>query len=61
MTTILEKLLKPIIEKAYEDGYKKGADDIVRRMAYVYDVCRRKGLEDGLADAGAIDLSDIKE
>lgn len=61
MTAILEKLLKPIIEKAYEDGYKKGADDIVRRMAYVYDVCRLKGLEDGLADAGAIDISDIKE
>lgn len=57
MIKILEKLLEPIIAKAYEEGYKKGANDIVRRMTYVYDVCRLKGLEDGLADAGAIDLS----
>lgn len=56
---MLKELLKPIISEAYEEGYKKGAEDVVHRMAFVYDVCREKGREDGMTDAGAIDIPEI--
>ena len=60
---MIKKILKPIIAEAYEEGYRKGSDDVVRRMAYIYDFCRRKGREEGLTDVGAIDLdiSDVPE
>lgn len=57
----IKGLLKPVIAEAYEEGYKKGADDIVHRMAFVYDIARQMGREDGLTDVGAIDIEEIKE
>ena len=58
---MIRKILKPIIEEAYADGYKKGAEDIVHRMAFVYDVCREKGREDGYLDACAIDIEEVSK
>lgn len=56
---MIKKILKPIIEEAYADGYKKGAEDIAHRMAYIYDACRELGKADGYAEAGAIKIEDI--
>ena len=57
---MLKKWLKPIIEEAYADGYKKGAEDIIHRMAFIYDICREKGREDAFAEAGAIDIGEVE-
>jgi len=57
----IKGLLKPVIAEAYEEGYKKGAYDVVHRMAYIYDACRQMGRADGLADVGAIDIEEIRE
>lgn len=59
--TMIKEILKPIIEEAYAEGYKKGAEDVVHRMAYIYDVCRERGKADGYAEAGAINIIDIEE
>ena len=56
---MIKELLRPIIEEAYLEGYKKGAEDIVHRMAFVYDICRERGREDAFAEAGAIDIEEI--
>ena len=58
---MIKELLKPVIAEAYAEGYKQGAEDIVHRMAFVYDVCREKGREDGLTDVGAINIEEISE
>ena len=58
---MLKELLKPIIEDAYAEGYKQGAEDIVHRMAFIYDICREKGREDGMTDVGAIDIPEVTE
>lgn len=56
---MIKNLLKPIIAEAYSEGYKKGAEDIAHRMAYIYDICRERGKADGYAEAGAIKIEDI--
>lgn len=56
---MMKRAIAPIIEEAYAEGYKKGAEDIVHRMAYIYDYCREQGRIDGMTDAGAIDIEEI--
>lgn len=58
---MIREYMKKLISEAYEEGYKKGADDVVRRMAFVYDICRNKGREDGMCDVGAIDIENIED
>ena len=58
---MMKKAIAPIIEEAYAEGYKKGAEDIVHRMAYIYDYCREVGRADGYAEAGAIDIEEISK
>lgn len=61
MIKIIKRWLKQIIAEAYEEGYKRGAQDIVLRLAFVFDVCREKAIEEGLAEVGAIKIDDITE
>lgn len=56
---MIRKMLKPVIAEAYEEGYKRGADDIVHRMAFVYDISRQKGREDGMTEVGAINIEEV--
>ena len=61
LNEMMKKAVAPIIAEAYAEGYKKGAEDIVHRMAFVYDICREKGREDGMTDVGAIEFPEVTE
>ena len=56
---LAKSVLGTMITEAYEEGYKRGAEDIIRRMSFVYEIARRKGREEGFVDAGAIDIEEI--
>lgn len=45
--------------EGHEDGIVSGQDDVVRRVAYLYDTVRAKAYEDALTEAGAIDIEEI--
>lgn len=59
--TILKKYMQPIIKEAAEEAYKKGAEDTIRRFAFVYDTIGQKAKEDAWAEAGAIPIEDIAD
>jgi len=59
--TILRKYMQPIIKDAQEEAYKQGAEDTIRRFAFVYDTIGQKAKEDAWADAGAIPIEDIAD
>ena len=59
--TILRKYMQPIIKEATEEAYKQGAEDTIRRFAFVYDVVRQTARTDAYADAGAIDIEEITD
>lgn len=59
---IIEKIyemLEPKMEQMVEDAYKKGAEDTIRRFAFVYDTIAQTAKADAYAEAGAIDITEI--
>ena len=58
---ILRKYMQPIIKDAQEEAYKKGAEDTIRRFAFVYDAIAQKAKEEAWAEAGAIPIEEIDE
>jgi len=57
--TILKKYMQPIIKEATEEAYKQGAEDTIRRFAFVYDTIGQKAKEDVYAEAGAIPIEEL--
>ena len=53
--------MQPIIKDAQEEAYKQGAEDVIRRFAFVYDEVRNLAREDAMADAGAINIEEIAD
>ena len=53
------KYLEPKIKEAYDEGYKVGTDDVIRRLAYVYDAVRQTAKIDAYAEAGAMDIDEV--
>ena len=58
---ILRKYMQPIIKDAQEEAYKQGAEDVIRRFAFVYDEVRNIAREDARAEAGEIPIEEIDE
>lgn len=58
---ILRKYMQPIIKDAQEEAYKQGAEDTIRRFAFVYDEVRNLAREDAMAEAGAINIEEIAD
>ena len=58
---ILRKYMQPIIKEAQEEAYKQGAEDTIRRFAFVYDTIGQKAKEDAWAEAGAIQIEEIED
>jgi len=58
---MFEELLKKYMQPIIEDAYKQGAEDTIRRFAFVYDVVRQNAIEDVYAEAGAIDIEEVDE
>ena len=58
---LLRKYMQPIIKEAAEEAYKKGAEDTIRRFAFVYDEVRKLAREDAMAEAGEIPIEDIAD
>jgi len=58
---LLRKYMQPIIKDAQEEAYKKGAEDTIRRFAFVYDTIAQKAKEDAWTEAGAIDIEEITD
>ena len=58
---ILRKYMQPIIKDAQEEAYKQGAEDTIRRFAFVYDEVRNIAREDAMAEAGAIPIEDLSD
>lgn len=53
--------MQPIIKDAQEEAYKQGAEDVIRRFAFVYDEVRNIAREDARAEAGEIPIEEIDE
>ena len=51
--------MQPIIKDAQEEAYKQGAEDTIRRFAFVYDEVRNLAREDARAEAGAVNIEEI--
>ena len=58
---ILKKYMQPIIQDAQKEAYKQGAEDVIRRFAFVYDEVRNLAREDAMAEAGAIPIEEIAD
>lgn len=58
---LLRKYMQPIIKDAQEEAYKQGAEDVIRRFAFVYDEVRNIAREDARAEAGEIPIEEIDE
>lgn len=58
---ILRKYMQPIIKDAQEEAYKQGAEDVIRRFAFVYDEVRNIAREDAMAEAGEIPIEEIAD
>lgn len=58
---ILRKYMQPIIKEAQQEAYKQGAEDTIRRFAFVYDTIGQKAKEDAWAEAGAIPIEEIAD
>lgn len=58
---ILRKYMQPIIKDAQEEAYKQGAEDVIRRFAFVYDEVRNLAREDAMAEAGEIPIEEIAD
>jgi len=61
---IIEKIfmmLEPRLKTMVEDAYKQGAEDTIRRFAFVYDAVARTAKADAYAEVGAISIEEIGE
>ena len=58
---VLKKYMQPIIKEATEEAYKQGAEDVIRRFAFVYEAIAKTAKEDVYADAGAIPIEEISK
>ena len=58
---LLRKYMQPIIEEATEKAYKQGAEDTIRRFAFVYDTIAQTAKADAYAEVGAIDIEEVDE
>ena len=58
---ILRKYMQPIIKETQEEAYKQGAEDVIRRFAFVYDEVRNLAREDAMAEAGAINIEEVAD
>ena len=58
---ILRRYMQPIIKETQEEAYKQGAEDVIRRFAFVYDEVRNIAREDARAEAGEIPIEEIDE
>ena len=58
---ILRKYMQPIIKETQEEAYKQGAEDTIRRFAFVYDEVRNLARVDAYAEAGAIQIEEIED
>ena len=58
---ILRKYMQPIIKEAQQEAYKQGAEDVIRRFAFVYDEVRNLAREDAMAEAGEIPIEEIAD
>ena len=58
---LLKKYMQPIIKETQEEAYKQGAEDVIRRFAFVYDEVRNIAREDARAEAGEIPIEEIDE
>lgn len=56
---MIQNALKPIMADVAEEAYKKGAEDTIRRFAFVYDTIAKSAKEDAYAEAGAIPIEEI--
>ena len=61
ITEYIWKQLEPKVSKMVEDAYKQGAEDVIRRFAFVYDEVRNIAREDARAEAGEIPIEEINE
>ena len=59
--SILRKYMQPIIKETQEEAYKQGAEDVIRRFAFVYEEVRNIAREDARAEAGEIPIEEIDE
>lgn len=57
---VLKKYMQPIIQEAQEEAYKKGAEDVIRRFAFVYETVAQTAKADAYADAGAVNIEEIR-
>lgn len=62
---VLKKYMQPIIKEAQEEAYKKGAEDVIRRFAFVYEtvaqIAKADAYAEVYAEAGAIDIEEISK
>ena len=58
---MMAKAMKPIIAEVAEESYKRGAEDILRRFAFVYDAVRQTAKADALAEIAGIDIPELDE
>lgn len=50
---------EPKIKEITEEAYKKGAEDTIRRFAFVYDTIAQIAKSDAYAEAGMMDIEEI--
>ena len=56
---VLKKYMQPIIKEATEEAYKQGAEDVIRRFAFVYEAVAQTAKADAYAEAGAVTIEEI--
>lgn len=59
ITEMVWEKLEPKVADVVEEAYKKGAEDTIRRFAFVYDTIAKSAKEDAYAEAGAIPIEEI--
>ena len=55
----IKEILKPIIEEAFTEGYKKCLTDIVERCDFIYSVIADKAEQDIKDKYGVIDIPEV--
>ena len=58
---VLKKYMQPIIKEATEEAYKQGAEDVIRRFAFVYETVAQTAKADAYAEAGAINIEEVSK
>ena len=57
----IKEILKPIIEEAYAEGYKKCLTDVVERCNFIYEVISEKAKQDIFDEYGVINIPEVTE